>query len=112
MHVNDLLQVASERKASDLHLKVGSHPVIRINGALVPLTDGDINRSGEVCWHSGNTFEANIRLMRRFAVGDVNCDREVDASPWPSRDAPRLAASLRENSSGSTGSRRVRSSSS
>ena len=39
MHVNDLLQVASERKASDLHLKVGSHPVLRINGMLVPLTD-------------------------------------------------------------------------
>ena len=40
MHINDLLKVASERKASDLHLKVGSHPVIRIAGELVPLVDG------------------------------------------------------------------------
>ena len=39
MHVNDLLKIATERKASDLHLKVGSHPVIRINGRLTPLSE-------------------------------------------------------------------------
>ena len=39
MHINDLLKVAPERKASDLHLKVGSHPVIRIAGELVPLVE-------------------------------------------------------------------------
>jgi hypothetical protein len=39
MHINDLLKIASERKASDLHLKVGSHPVLRINGDLVPLVE-------------------------------------------------------------------------
>src|SRR5512145_1026402 len=39
MHINDLLKMASERKASDLHLKVGSHPVLRINGELVPLVE-------------------------------------------------------------------------
>ena len=39
MHINDLLKVASERKASDLHLKVGSHPVLRIAGELVPLVE-------------------------------------------------------------------------
>ncbi len=38
MHINDLLKIASERKASDLHLKVGSHPVLRINGELIPLS--------------------------------------------------------------------------
>ena len=39
MHINDLLKIASERKASDLHLKVGSHPVIRVDGELLPLVD-------------------------------------------------------------------------
>jgi twitching motility protein PilT len=39
MHVNDLLKMASDKGASDLHLKVGSHPVVRINGILQPLTD-------------------------------------------------------------------------
>jgi twitching motility protein PilT len=39
MHINDLLKIAVERKASDLHLKVGAFPVIRIDGTLVPLAD-------------------------------------------------------------------------
>ena len=39
MHINDLLKIAVERKASDLHLKVGAFPVIRIDGALTPLAD-------------------------------------------------------------------------
>ena len=39
MNINDLLKIAVERKASDLHLKVGSQPVIRIDGGLHPLQD-------------------------------------------------------------------------
>src|SRR6202008_827749 len=39
MHVDDLLRTAIERKASDLHLKVGNYPHIRVDGDLVPLTD-------------------------------------------------------------------------
>jgi twitching motility protein PilT len=36
MNINDLLKVAIERRASDLHLKVGSHPIIRVDGELLP----------------------------------------------------------------------------
>ena len=39
MHINDLLKIAVERKASDLHLKVGAFPIIRIDGTLIPLVD-------------------------------------------------------------------------
>src|SRR5436853_1640931 len=39
MHINDLLKIATEKGASDLHLKVGSHPVIRVTGELVPLVE-------------------------------------------------------------------------
>src|SRR3954452_3614334 len=39
MQIDDLLRIAMERKASDLHLKVGNYPHIRIDGELVPLTD-------------------------------------------------------------------------
>jgi twitching motility protein PilT len=42
MNINDLLKMAIERKASDLHLKVGSHPVLRIDGELTPL--GELKR--------------------------------------------------------------------
>ena len=36
MHVNDLLKIAVESGASDLHLKVGSYPMLRVRGQLVP----------------------------------------------------------------------------
>ena len=39
MNINDLLKIAVERKASDLHLKVGSHPVIRVDGDLMTLPE-------------------------------------------------------------------------
>jgi twitching motility protein PilT len=35
MHIHDLLRSAIERRASDLHLKAGSYPMIRIDGTLV-----------------------------------------------------------------------------
>src|SRR5262245_35913483 len=55
MHVNDLLKTAVEAGASDLHLKVGSYPMMRVRGALVPISeekrldhDDVVNMSGTV----------------------------------------------------------------
>jgi twitching motility protein PilT len=39
MHIDDLLRTAIDRKASDLHLKVGNYPHLRVHGELVPLND-------------------------------------------------------------------------
>jgi twitching motility protein PilT len=39
MHINDILKIAVERKASDVHLKVGGHPVLRIDGRLHVMTE-------------------------------------------------------------------------
>src|SRR3954453_8523253 len=39
MHIDDLLRTAIERHASDLHLKVGNHPCLRIDGDLAPMTE-------------------------------------------------------------------------
>jgi twitching motility protein PilT len=39
MNIDDLLRMAMERKASDLHLKVGNYPHLRLDGLLSPLTD-------------------------------------------------------------------------
>jgi twitching motility protein PilT len=39
MHINDLLKIAVERKASDLHLKVGAFPVLRVDGVLKPMNE-------------------------------------------------------------------------
>jgi len=38
VHVNDLLKIAVENGASDLHLKVGSFPMMRQRGTLAPAT--------------------------------------------------------------------------
>ena len=39
MNIDDLLRLAIESKASDLHLKVGNHPYLRIDGHLAALSD-------------------------------------------------------------------------
>ncbi len=39
MHINELLRTAVERGASDLHLKVGNYPILRIYGKLTFLTE-------------------------------------------------------------------------
>jgi twitching motility protein PilT len=39
MHVNDLLAIAMQHGASDLHLKVGSYPMMRVNGTLLPASE-------------------------------------------------------------------------
>lgn len=37
MNLNDLLKIAFEKRASDLHLKVGVPPILRIDGRLSPI---------------------------------------------------------------------------
>jgi twitching motility protein PilT len=37
--IDDLLRRAVENKASDLHLKVGNHPYLRVDGILQPVAD-------------------------------------------------------------------------
>src|SRR6201982_3298181 len=39
MHVNDLLKIAVDSGASDLHLKVGSYPMMRVRGVLTPASE-------------------------------------------------------------------------
>ena len=39
MHVNDLLKIAVDQGASDLHLKVGSYPMMRVRGTLMPVSN-------------------------------------------------------------------------
>jgi len=52
--LNALIDLILQEKASDLHLSVGSHPLIRVSGTLIPLvkkpilTDGDVNEFAEI----------------------------------------------------------------
>ena len=50
MHVNDLLKIAVERGASDLHLKAGSYPMMRVRGELTPVAqDRRIDHDEMIC---------------------------------------------------------------
>ncbi|MEK7639112.1 MAG: type IV pilus twitching motility protein PilT [Patescibacteria group bacterium] len=52
--LNALIDIVVEEKASDLHFSVGSHPLIRVSGTLIPLvkkpvlTEGDVNAFAKV----------------------------------------------------------------
>lgn len=39
MDINELLSTAVTKNASDLHIKVGTYPIIRVNGELLPLAN-------------------------------------------------------------------------
>lgn len=39
MNINELLKIATEKRASDLHIKVGNHPVMRVDGVLIPMVE-------------------------------------------------------------------------
>ena len=39
MDIEELLKIAIESDASDLHIKAGNNPVLRINGELKPITN-------------------------------------------------------------------------
>src|SRR5512145_1197599 len=41
MDINELLKTAHGMGASDVHIKVGSQPILRINGELAPLASGN-----------------------------------------------------------------------
>jgi len=39
MDINELLKKAVSQTASDVHIKVGSPPIIRVTGELIPMSD-------------------------------------------------------------------------
>ncbi len=52
--LNALIELILQEKASDLHLSVGAHPLIRVSGTLIPLvkkpilTDNDVNSFSKI----------------------------------------------------------------
>ena len=54
--IDDLLRMAMSFGASDLHLRAGSHPVIRVNGVLKPL-------SGAAVLTQDETLEMAFSMM-------------------------------------------------
>jgi len=100
--VNDLLKIAVKRGASDLHLKVGSVPMLRLRGELTPapggsrLTEGDRTAAMPTALPSDvrDTCADNLEVDMAYGVaglGRFRCNtfqhrgREQDA-PHSRRD--------------------------
>ena len=86
MHVNDLLKLAVDASASDLHLKVGSFPLMRVRGALMPIVEDKRLEHDDVV-----AMGASIMSASRSRSADTVCERESNV--WfgkPLSDLPML----------------------
>jgi len=62
LELDDLLQVVVEHKASDLHIKVGSPPIARLEGELVPIGGQALTKkdTGRLILNSMNPHQRTI----------------------------------------------------
>jgi twitching motility protein PilT len=74
LSIHDLLKAVHDRGASDLHLKVGRPPMLRLHGELLPFAEGQAPL--EIDDVMGHVF-AMINSNQRAAL---ERDRELDFS--------------------------------
>ena len=75
MNVDDLLRVAMGRRASDLHLKVGNYPHLRIDGELIPLTDPLRISAEDMAQEQPGTFDVEGSERRDMTALHHACRR-------------------------------------
>lgn len=71
MDINELLKIAIENEASDLHLKAGNYPVIRIHGRLKSLTNFSKLTAK-------NTEELSAQITNDYQKEKLNDDLDMD----------------------------------
>lgn len=77
--LNSFLQFAVNQKASDLHLAVGRHPTVRIDGSLIPLEQENILTSEDteaianflMSDRSKKEFEKDGHSDLSYSLGDI-----------------------------------------
>ena len=91
-HIEPYLNELMERRATDLHIAAGSHPMIRIDGSLQPI-DGSELLTPE---------ESTVVVDRLIGPDDLdrfNEDRQLDFSfPWGDQARFRANAYYQRNS--------------
>ncbi|MFH1535272.1 MAG: type IV pilus twitching motility protein PilT [Patescibacteria group bacterium] len=73
MTLDDLLSIAVEKRASDLHIAVGKPPILRIDGALSPMENYDIITPE-------NAQELVFGILSDIQKERLIKDREIDIS--------------------------------
>ncbi|KKS82678.1 MAG: twitching motility protein [Candidatus Wolfebacteria bacterium GW2011_GWC1_43_10] len=71
--LNELLLTCAKQEASDLHIAVGRHPTLRIDGALVPLTSDPILMPQDV-------EQLIASFLSEQQQGELSLRRQVDFS--------------------------------
>ncbi len=71
--LNDLLLMCAKQDASDLHIAVGRHPTLRIDGALVPLTKESILTPQD-------TEGLVTAILTETQKGEMSLKKQVDFS--------------------------------
>ncbi len=71
--LNDLLLMCAKQDASDLHIAVGRHPTLRIDGALVPLTK-------ELILTPQDAEGLVLALLTESQKGELALKKQVDFS--------------------------------
>ncbi|MEE8604185.1 MAG: PilT/PilU family type 4a pilus ATPase [Candidatus Aminicenantaceae bacterium] len=71
MDIDEFLKVAIESDASDLHIKAGNYPIVRIHGKLNPLTQ--FPRLSP-----NNTFELANQVLNEHQKEKLNTDLDID----------------------------------
>jgi twitching motility protein PilT len=72
MHINDLLKIAVASGASDLHLKVGSYPMMRVNGSLVVASEESrLDRSDTESMATSIFTPENLEKFRKAQEVDL-----------------------------------------
>ena len=60
--MDDLVNIIVSESGSDIHLSVGSHPVVRVGGALVPLVKKPVLTTEDVYGFCDVLIENSVRV--------------------------------------------------
>ncbi len=77
MELNDILKTAVRNSASDIHLKVGLPPILRVNGKLVPLKVPQPLRPEDVTTICSRILAAEEQRERFERNHEVDCSYSV-----------------------------------
>lgn len=82
LEINKLFRACVKLKASDLHLKVGKPPMVRVNGTIQPINRGPIDDEEMVrlCFPMMN--ERNRKIFDRDGGADFAHMLDVDGTNW------------------------------
>ena len=88
MHINDLLATAVKRGASDLHMKVGSFPMLRIDGTLLPANQEKRLDPQDMEGIAATLSQSGAAAEIRESAGSRRRLRDAEPGPLPLQRVP------------------------